>query len=67
MKVDINKLLGGIALALIFFIAGKVWQAVEIAKENQLRIEYIRAEQQEIRGDLDALWANASELAKKVD
>lgn len=67
MKLDVNKIIGGVALALIMFIAGKVWQAVEIAKENQLRIEYIRAEQQEIRDDLDALWSNASELAKRVD
>lgn len=60
MKLDINKVIGGITLALVLFIAGKVWQAVEIAKENQVRIEYLRE-------DVDQLWANTSELAKEVD
>ena len=54
MKLDTNKIVGGVVLALLFFISGKVWQAVEIAKENQLRIEYLRE-------DVDQLWSNTND------
>ena len=69
MKIDINtnKLLGGLAIALLLFISGKVWQAVEIAAENQVRIEHIRETQKDIRGDLDRLWAETSDLARRVE
>jgi len=67
IDIDVNKIMGGIVIALTLFIAGKVWQAVEIAKENQIRIEYVREQQREIRHDLDALWANTSDLAKEVE
>ena len=67
MKLDINKILGGLAIALLLFISGKVWQAVEIAAENQVRIEHIRETQKDIRGDLDRLWAETSDLARRVE
>jgi hypothetical protein len=67
MKLDAGKVLGGIALALIIFIAGKVWESVEIAKENRIRIEYIRDNQKELRTDLDTFMAEVSELSKRVD
>ena len=69
MKIDINtnKILGGLAIALLLFISGKVWQAVEIAAENQVRIEHIRETQKDIRGDLDRLWAETSDLARRVE
>jgi len=49
MKIDLDGLVKGLAIALLLFISGKVWQAVEISKENQLRIEYLRS-------DVEALW-----------
>ena len=67
MKLDINKILGGLAIALLLFISGKVWQAVEIAAENQIRIEHIRETQKDIRGDLDRLWAETSDLSRRVE
>lgn len=67
MKLDVNKILGGVILALTLFIASKVWEAVEIAKENKMRIEYIQRDQAELRHDLDALWANSSDLAKEAE
>lgn len=67
MKIDTNKIIGGIVLALTLFIATKVWEAVEIAKENKLRIEYIRDNQKELRGDLDTFMSEVSDLAKRVE
>lgn len=67
LNLDANKLLGGLAIALLLFISGKVWQAVEIAAENQVRIEHIRETQREIREDLDRLWAETSDLSRRVE
>ena len=58
LNIDANKLLGGLAIALLLFISGKVWQAVEIAAENQVRIEHIRENQRRMQIDIDALWKN---------
>lgn len=58
LNIDTNKLLGGLAIALLLFISGKVWQAVEIAAENAVRIEHIRENQQRMQLDIDALWQN---------
>jgi len=61
LKVDANKLLGGLAIALLLFISGKVWQAVEIAAENQVRIEHLRENQRRLQADIGALWHNNNE------
>ena len=67
INIDANKILGGLAIALLLFISGQVWQAVEIAAENAVRIEHIRETQKDIRGDLDRLWAETSDLARRVE
>jgi hypothetical protein len=56
MKIDLRAVVQAVVIALLLFISGKVWEAVEIAKENKVRIEHIRE-------DLDQLWANTSELS----
>ena len=68
MKLDINKILGGLAIALLLFISGKVWQAVEIAAENAVRIEHVRENQRRMQADITALWDNNNRnLAWKDD
>jgi hypothetical protein len=72
MKAIVGTI-GMLLVALLTFIAGKVWEGVEIAQKNQTKLEMIednqrefRQDQKEIRSDLDRLYGAVSDVAREV-
>jgi hypothetical protein len=74
VKIDTTTILGGLGvllLGLLGFIAGKVWDGVEIAQKNQVKLEMviatqieIRADQKATRSDLDVLYGAVNDVAR---
>ena len=67
-------IIGSLIVVLLGGIGAKVWEGVEIAKENSVHIEHVREKQKEereerreLREDLNSFMGDMSDLAARVE
>jgi len=74
MKLDFKTIATTLLIGILTFIAGKVWEGVEIAKENRTHremqaedIQEIKADLKELRKELYGIYPVINEVAEAAD
>jgi hypothetical protein len=74
MKIDADKVLLSGIICLLSFIAAVVWDGVQTAEQNQVKLELMREDQKEMKADMKdlrrelyAIYPVMSEMSEAAD
>ena len=69
MKINsewILGLLGAVILGVLGFIGATVWEGVQIAEQNQVKLEMMREDQKEMKGEQKEMRGDVKELRREL-